>query len=64
MITEALVIEDENGEMCIQLTDALLKAVEWEEGSPIEWVDQGDGTFLLKKRKVTHFNPLDHEQMK
>ena len=64
MITEALIVEDENGELCIKFTEALLKAVGWKEGDTVEWQDQKDGTFVLKKRHVMHFNPLDHEQSK
>jgi hypothetical protein len=64
MINEALIVEDENGEPCIQFTDALLKAVGWKEGDSVEWVDQKDGTFLIKKKSTTYFNLLDHEQTK
>lgn len=64
MINEALIIEDEHGELCIQFTDALLKAVGWKVGDNIEWLDQGDGTFLIKKTNTTDFNPILHEQTK
>lgn len=64
MINEALIVEDDNGELCIQFTDALLKAVGWKEGDDIEWEDKKNGTFLLKKVKKSYFNPLEHEQTK
>jgi len=56
MITEALIIENEDGEPCLQLTDKLLEEVGWKEGDILEWVDRLDGTFLLKKK--------DNEQSK
>lgn len=46
-----------SGEYYIQLPDDLLQTVKWEEGEQLEWVDNNDGSFLL--RKVTVENNYD-----
>jgi antitoxin component of MazEF toxin-antitoxin module len=37
------------GDCMVNLPDDLLKAANLKEGDQIEWVDQGDGSYLLKK---------------
>ena len=64
MITEALIIENEDGEQCLQLTDKLLKELDWREGDTLVWTDNKNGTFSLTKRYVKYFNHLDHERIK
>jgi hypothetical protein len=34
---------------CVSFPDDLLEAADLKEGDLIEWVDQGDGSYLLKK---------------
>ena len=41
--------ENQDGDLVLPLSDAVLAAVGWNVGDPIEWVDNKDGTFLLKK---------------
>ena len=36
-------------EYCVTFPDDLLEAANLKEGDVIEWVDQGDGSYLLKK---------------
>ncbi len=36
-------------EYCISFPDDLLEAADLKEGDLVEWVDQGDGSYLLKK---------------
>ena len=62
MITEALIIENEDGEQCLQLTDKLLKELDWKEGDTLVWTDNKNGTFSLTKREVMHSTPLDHSK--
>jgi hypothetical protein len=37
------------GDVFVTIPDDLLEAANLKEGDRIEWVDQGDGSFLLKK---------------
>jgi antitoxin component of MazEF toxin-antitoxin module len=43
-------------EYCVTFPDDLLEAANLKEGDVIEWVDQGDGSYLLKKvqKQMTH----------
>ena len=45
-----------SGEYFITFPDDLLEAANLEEGDQIEWIDQGDGSYLMKKvqKKETH----------
>ena len=36
-------------EYCVSFPDDLLEAADLKEGDQVEWVDQGDGSYLLKK---------------
>jgi len=38
---------DENG--ILKLSDELMKELGWEEGDNLEWIDNNDGSFSLKK---------------
>lgn len=40
---------DPSGEYFVTFPDDLLDAADLKEGDTIEWVDQGDGSYLLKK---------------
>jgi hypothetical protein len=42
-------IDGASGEYFVQFPDDLLKASKLKEGDQVEWVDQGDGSYLLKK---------------
>jgi hypothetical protein len=41
--------EDENGEPIIELPEELLQQTGWSEGTPIEWIDNKDGSFTMKE---------------
>ena len=43
------IVEDENGELALQLTPDILKQMGWVEGDEIEWIDNQDGSWSLKK---------------
>jgi hypothetical protein len=36
-------------EYCVTFPDDLLEAADLKEGDLVEWVDKGDGSYLLKK---------------
>lgn len=38
---------DENG--VLTLTDELWEFLDWKEGDSLEFIDQGDGSFILRK---------------
>ena len=40
---------DPNGEYFFTLPDDLLEAANLKEGDTVEWIDQGDGSYVLKK---------------
>jgi hypothetical protein len=42
-------VDGASGEYYIQFPDDLLEAANLKEGDQVEWVDQGDGSYLLKK---------------
>jgi len=46
---------------CVTFPDDLLDAANLKEGDKVEWVDQGNGSYLLKKveKKMTHQEMLD-----
>ena len=41
--------EHEDGEYYITFPDDLLEATDLKEGDKVEWIDRGDGSYLLKK---------------
>lgn len=40
-----------NGDQFIEIPDDMIKSVGWKEGDKIEWKDNKNGTYDLKKRK-------------
>ena len=42
--------ENEQGEQFIEFPDEVLKETGWKEGDTIEWIDNHDGSFTLKKK--------------
>jgi len=48
MITETVqLIEDQDGNLVLPLSDAVLSNLGWEVGTVVHWTDDGDGTFTL-----------------
>ena len=44
----------EDGEYYIQFTDEMLEGSGFKLGDSLDWIDQGDGSYLLKKKETTH----------
>jgi antitoxin component of MazEF toxin-antitoxin module len=42
-------VDGPSGEFFVCFPDDLLEAANLKEGDQIEWIDQGDGSYLLKK---------------
>jgi antitoxin component of MazEF toxin-antitoxin module len=40
---------ESTGECFILLPEELLEQVDWEEGDDVQWLDNGDSSFTLKK---------------
>lgn len=43
---------DEQGESFIEFPEDFLKEVDWKEGDNIEWTDNHDGTWTMKKKVI------------
>lgn len=44
--------ENEEGDAILNLPDEVLAEVGWREGDLLEWIDNKDGSFTLKKRET------------
>ena len=42
--------ENEQGEQFIEFPDEVLKETGWKDGDTIEWIDNHDGSFTLKRK--------------
>lgn len=45
------VMEDENGELYIELPDDFLRKTGWDEDTELVWIINEDGTLELRKRQ-------------
>lgn len=52
VIAELTVDYDDNGDAILNLSDDLIHSTGWEPGTTLEWINNNDGTFTL--RKVTN----------
>lgn len=43
--------QDENGEAFIEFPPEALEGLGWQEGDEIQWIDNGDGSWTLKKKE-------------
>jgi hypothetical protein len=44
--------DPETGDLVLPFTDEILQAVGWKEGDVVEWIDNKDGTWSLKKQDI------------
>lgn len=44
--------EDENGDLILPIPPEILDSMGWVEGTTLEWIDNGDGSFALKEIEV------------
>ena len=51
--TWVITLEDdpETGDLIMPLTDEMLKSAGWKEGDVLEWIDNKDGTWTLRKKE-------------
>ena len=45
-------VNDEDGNLVLPLSDDILKEVGWDVGDVIDWVDNKDGSWTMKKVKT------------
>jgi len=45
------------GEMLLDLGEELVKYLDWQLGDEIDWIDMGDGTWTLRKKKSQDHRP-------
>jgi bifunctional DNA-binding transcriptional regulator/antitoxin component of YhaV-PrlF toxin-antitoxin module len=53
-VEETKIVETDETDYFVTFPDDLLEAANLKEGDQIEWVDQGDGSYLLKKVAKTY----------
>jgi len=46
----AEVLTDNDGEVFVEFSEEFLREIGWKEGDTIEWIDNHDGSFSLKKK--------------
>ena len=46
---------DDEGNLVLPLDDEILKEVGWETGDAIDWIDNKDGSWTMKKKVETEF---------
>ena len=42
--------EDGSGDLVLPFPDDLLESAGWKEGDTLEWIDNKDGSWILKKK--------------
>ena len=42
--------EDGSGDLILPFPEDLLESAGWKEGDTLEWIDNKDGTWILKKK--------------
>ena len=48
-----LVTDPETGDLILPLNDEIFSETGWEIGDTLEWVDQKDGSWLLRKKEIS-----------
>ena len=46
----------EDGDQYLEFPKELMKEVGWKEGDTLKWIDNGDGSWTLKKLDENHEN--------
>jgi len=57
-IWKSRVVTDENGDLCLELPNELLKKMKWNIGSTLEFFDNADGTWSIKIVKFAKFKKV------
>ena len=46
----AEVLTNKDGEFFIEFSEEFLREIDWKEGDTIEWIDNHDGSWTMKKK--------------
>jgi hypothetical protein len=47
-----LEVKEVDGEAVLEFTDEILAEAGWKEGDVLEWIDNKDGSWTLKKKEI------------
>lgn len=50
--TVTLEEDPDTGDLVLPFTDEILQELGWKEGDVVEWIDNKDGTWSLKKQDI------------
>ena len=53
--------DPETGDAILEFPDELMASVQWKEGDTIEWIDNKDGSWTLRKAVVSD-DGVDHHE--
>lgn len=45
------VVEDDNGELCVELPVEMLQQMGWDEGTLLEWLTDEENNVILKEKE-------------
>jgi len=51
--------DPETGDLILPFTDEILEAVGWKEGDVIQWIDNKDGTWTMRKKNEASTNTIE-----
>jgi bifunctional DNA-binding transcriptional regulator/antitoxin component of YhaV-PrlF toxin-antitoxin module len=41
-------LQEDGDDLILPIPEDILKEMDWKEGDPLEWIDNGDGTFTVR----------------
>ena len=56
--------QTEDGDCILEFNDEILAETGWKEGDVLNWVDNGDGSWTLKKLDENHENTEQSDEVK
>jgi hypothetical protein len=61
MSSWTIILEEdpETGDLIMPLTDEILESAGWKEGDNLQWIDNKDGTWTLRKLDATSTNTTE-----
>ena len=54
----------EDGDYILEFNDEILTETGWKEGDNLTWIDNGDGSWTLKKLDENHENTEQSDEVK
>lgn len=50
--TATVEYDNQTGDYILPLSDEVLRGLDWKVGDTLEWIDNGDGSWTLRKRET------------